>query len=723
MAIKYLTKKGADLLYRRLMFYKNHLKAEDWDPEGDFGDYNSRHEYTIGTYGESKHTNTAQEIATVEDKLLTETQLKYIISNLVEDLGIRSTIYIGIPTFAATASAATYTGTTVTINPYTFLNNYNADAVSIKGTLSASSAGTYSFTLTPNTGYQWPDGSSTPKTFKWTIDRASLPNPSISTSLTYTGEEQDISASIVYTDAEGEVTTLKDANVVSMSGLAGTNAGEYTAKLKIVNSNYQWADGTISEKSIAWKINRAEIPQPSAATTFTYSGSEQTATWDNYSAEKITISGAYSATAAGTYEAKFTPTENYAWTGGETGTVSKQWTINKLKLTIPTVSANRTYNGSAQSPGLSNYNSTWENVSGNSQTNAGTYTATFSLKDTTNTLWSDNTTSNKTASWTIGRLAISTADPTISANRTYNGSAQSPGYSNYNSTYMTLGGTTSATNAGSYNVTFTLKSNYAWKNGSTGVITRTWSIGKLSVTKPTINANRTYNGNTQSPGVSNYNSTYMNQGGTTSATNAGSYTITYSLKNTTNTQWSGGGTGTVSLSWSISAATPHYSKPQGALLQFNGVQGKKIQFTGSLQPNYINWSKDLMYVFFNTGATTLRSVLEGYNGSSTVRTARRYDTTITIDWTGSNPTATCRIIVYSYNTVQATWSQINNADITFSFSNSTASKTGNYANSRAPYTYGISVSTSTGQMNLVLGNNNTSSAAWYSITNLTEKVL
>ena len=73
---------------------------------------------------------------------------------------------------------------------------------------------------------------------------------------------------------------------------------------------------------------------------------------------------------------------------------------------------------------------------------------------------------------------------------TYTGSAQSPTWNNYDSGKMTLGGTTSGTNAGSYNATFTPKTNYKWADGSTGAKTVAWSIakaaGSLSLNKTSI---------------------------------------------------------------------------------------------------------------------------------------------------------------------------------------------------------------------------------------------
>jgi hypothetical protein len=61
---------------------------------------------------------------------------------------------------------------------------------------------------------------------------------------------------------------------------------------------------------------------------------------------------------------------------------------------------------------------------------------------------------------------------------TYSGEAQSPEWSNYDSSQLTIGGTTSATDAGTYTATFTPTSSYCWSDGSTEAKEVTWSIGK-----------------------------------------------------------------------------------------------------------------------------------------------------------------------------------------------------------------------------------------------------
>lgn len=104
---------------------------------------------------------------------------------------------------------------------------------------------------------------------------------------------------------------------------------------------------------------------------------------------------------------------------------------------------------------------------------------------------------------TVNRKSIT--KPTWKSNLTYTGSAQSVSstsyWNNYNTSYMTIGGTTSATNAGTYIATFTPGSNYRWSDGTTSAINVNWTInkatGSLSVNPTTV----AINGNNYSSGV------------------------------------------------------------------------------------------------------------------------------------------------------------------------------------------------------------------------------
>ena len=93
---------------------------------------------------------------------------------------------------------------------------------------------------------------------------------------------------------------------------------------------------------------------------------------------------------------------------GETGGSGKAHTFN-----VPAVTGSYTYNGAVQTPALSEYYSDFMTLSGEvSETNAGTYTITVSLKDIANCQWSDHSVGDKTLTWSIGKAAL--PKPTIS---------------------------------------------------------------------------------------------------------------------------------------------------------------------------------------------------------------------------------------------------------------------------------------------------------------------
>ena len=154
--------------------------------------------------------------------------------------------------------------------------------------------------------------------------------------------------------------------------------------------------------------------------------------------------------------------------------------VSKIAFTInavPTQNGVLTYNGQAQSPSWNSYDPNAMTLGGvTTGTDAGTYTATFTPKEKYQ--WSDGTKTAKQVTWKIDRASM--AAPTQSGSLTFNGSPQSPSWSGYDTGKMTLGGTTTGTNAGSYNATFTPGANYKWSDGSTGTKTVVWRIGKAA---------------------------------------------------------------------------------------------------------------------------------------------------------------------------------------------------------------------------------------------------
>lgn len=96
---------------------------------------------------------------------------------------------------------------------------------------------------------------------------------------------------------------------------------------------------------------------------------------------------------------------------------------------------------------------------------------------------------------------------------TYNGQAQSPSWNNYDPNALEIGGTQSATDAGTYQVTFTPKEGYKWEDDTTGAKTVNWTIGRANIATPSQSGSLTYTGSAQSPTWANYDSGKMTLGG------------------------------------------------------------------------------------------------------------------------------------------------------------------------------------------------------------------
>ena len=230
------------------------------------------------------------------------------------------------------------------------------------------------------------------------------------------------------------------------------------------------------------------------------------------------------------------------------------------KVSKPTAtSTSFTYTGSAQSIGLSGYDSSIMSLSGGTATNAGSYTAIVSLNDTTSYQWSDGTTSSVSFSWSISRASISV--PTAS-NYIYDGS-QKTGVAS--GTGYTISGTNTATNAALYTVTVTPDSNHQWSDGTTSAKTLEWAIMAKTISIPT-GRTYTYDGTTKT-GVSS--GTGYTLSGTTTASAVGTYIVYASLLS--NYAWSDGSMEDKTIYWYIENATVTDYSPTVTLSTTNGT--------------------------------------------------------------------------------------------------------------------------------------------------------
>lgn len=303
--------------------------------------------------------------------------------------------------------------------------------------------------------------------------------------------------------------------------------------------------------TLAVTVERQTISTvPTLSGTLTYTGSAQSPAWTGYDSEKMTMGGDTSATDAGDYEATFTPTAYYRWSDGTTTAKAVAWSIARATVSAPSQSGTLTYTGTEQSPVWSGYDEAKLTIGGTtSGTNAGSYSATFTPKE--NYQWSDGTQDTITVAWSIGKAAISTT-PSQSGSLTYTGSAQSPSWNNYDSSKMTLGGTTAGTNAGSYNATFTPLANYQWSDGTTTAKTVAWTIakaaGSLSVSPTSLSLTST----TKTGKI-----TVTRAGdGTITATSSATGVATVSVSGTTVTV-TGVASGNATITIKVAAGTNH----------------------------------------------------------------------------------------------------------------------------------------------------------------------
>ncbi len=306
----------------------------------------------------------------------------------------------------------------------------------------------------------------------------------------------DINTLFTITATKG--TLYKEAD--GQSQLTYTNAGEYSITIKLKDNVY-WFDGsnyTTGDYIVGWIVTPAPVDLPTLIgapnnNTYYATGNEITAFNDTYA--NIEVIGTTSATLAGAYTATFTPNDNYKWSHVEnSNTISITWYIVKNKVNTPTIKTAYDYNNG----------------------------------DKITVVKPDGT------EFVVEGALFNKPNYVVQMESDENGN------SNYS-----IG----ATNAGTYTITLEFTEAaakaYEWADESFNG-TLTWTVNKATVTVPTAKS-LTYNGSEQTAFVSN--DLYKASGD--KQTNAGSYTATFTLNDTTNYKWANSETASVTVSWSI----------------------------------------------------------------------------------------------------------------------------------------------------------------------------
>ncbi len=254
--------------------------------------------------------------------------------------------------------------------------------------------------------------------------------------------------------------------------------------------------------------------------------------------------------------------------------VSGQYPTLMKTVANPEISKEFTYTGRAISPVVA-ADLNYATLSGDtSATNVGDYAITLTLNNTTTSLWKYDNSQAITLKWSI--LPAKLTKPSLTADFIFNGAVQAPTLNGFDSNSMTITGTQSATNVGTYQIVITPKANYQWADdNSANGVTLVWSIEKQSIdtnSLPSQSGTLTYNSNSQNVSWTVYDTTKFTVSGQVSGTNAGTYKAIFTP--TANYQFSDGA-GFKTVEWTIGKQTltnPSLNKPNN-----------EFTFTGTTQ--------------------------------------------------------------------------------------------------------------------------------------------
>ena len=287
----------------------------------------------------------------------------------------------------------------------------------ITGNKDVKNVGTYTYTiaLKDKNNYCWNDGSSEDKTLTFVISTEGVEVPDWSNLSNAYEYQTSFKTTPINLKPKNYTNIVED--VVISGSIEVSKPGTYTITISLEDSeNQNWNDGSKDPKEFTVVINSHVVAHPTFNSTLTYNGKEQSylpSNWSSISGD-CSISG-NKQTNAGTYEYKISlnDKDGFIWDDTKNNSdKSGKWTINKAKVAIPTKpNITYTYNGNTQTWEPTNWSSisNYCNISGNKQTNAGTYHPIVSLKDTNNYIWSDNTSEDMKFNWIINRFTHSAA--------------------------------------------------------------------------------------------------------------------------------------------------------------------------------------------------------------------------------------------------------------------------------------------------------------------------
>lgn len=614
-----------------------------------------------------------------------------------------------------------------------------------------SDAGTYTALITPAYGYTWngEDVEVAPvsKAAIWGISPMTSAKPTLSQDFwDYTGAA---------VNAQNKISGDYNIALVEFSGdLTASEPGKYTIIAKLKNpagkSNYAWTDGTTGDVPLTWRISARliDIPHLSGtdgtgyvvqngaivfevvdATTFTYNGGEKHIDVSDFVSTYMNSEGTLSATNAGVYQVKYTlkDTDVTLWNvtinevNGSSLPVIIRWKITPILLSVAqstfSVTGEYYYTGSDQTVTISGYDDRYHNISGNTGNSARGYTAYISPKS--NYAWSDGTATNKSVGWevkkalvrlnvspitfeTINNVKYAVWRPTYTYNETTTYNVQTN--LNYTVTKgaatITLAGTTSAQNAGTYEANYSSGNVEFYVNGSSETSTYlkvVYTINRKNLTAAQSTFNNetyTYDGNVKTNTLPNYNTTYHSGGGNyRSLVNAGTYN--FNISPTSNYAWNDGTFAAKAVSITINPAKLTKPTPKATEFTYNGTEVKYVE-------NYLNYyDSATMTASSNTAATDA--------GSYTVNISLR--NTNNTHWADDSTAA----VPISWKINPAKINKPNTIQTEFTYSGDAVNFLSTYVSgydSNTMTTTGTTYATNAGEYSVTIKLRNTNNAHW-----------
>ena len=209
-----------------------------------------------------------------------------------------------------------------------------------------------------------------------------------------TGVKWSYTAPFTY---DGEIKTVslnKEIEQLRFVGrLSARDVGTFNVSFELIDAdNYELINLGDLSASLEWKIEKIKVDMTgvkwSYTAPFTYDGTTKTVSLVD-APSLVEVKGTLSAIKAGTYTASFAlkDTENYEMVNAGALASSLEWKINKASVDLAGAAwdytAPFTYDGTIKTVSLTMQFDKLK-FSGNSATDAGTYTASFELKDAEN---------------------------------------------------------------------------------------------------------------------------------------------------------------------------------------------------------------------------------------------------------------------------------------------------------------------------------------------------